>query len=284
MTAQSRGWRHLAAVARLPGVLLGQRFLLRQLAGRAFSARYAGSYLGWLWTPLATIVQFTLYLLVFSTILEFKSQALGIDLARRSPVGFGVFLVTGMVPFFAFNDSVMRAARVFRSHATLMQRMRLPAEVLVVGDMLGALIHHLVSLAVVGAYCVWRGHMIWSDLGWLALAVTLLALWILGIGLVVAIIGAVLPDLPEVLGIGLQVAFFGAPIVYPLTALHDGLLKTLVLLNPVTSLVTVWRVALIGVPPPSLAAIIAIAGGGLALVAIGAAALDRWRFTIPDML
>ena len=284
MTAQQARGGHLAAILRLPGVLARQRFLLTQLAGRAFSSRYAGAYLGWLWTPLATIVQFLLYLLVFSAIMEFKAQALGIDLARRPPVGFGVFLVTGMVPFFAFNDSVVRAARVFRSHATLMQRMRLPAEVLVVGDMLGALIHHLVSLAVVAAYCVWRGHMLWGDVGWLLLAGALLALWIVGIGLVVAVLGAMLPDLPEVLAIGLQVAFFGAPIVYPLAMLHEGLLRTLVELNPVTQLVTLWRVALIGVPPPSAAAIVALALGGLALVTIGAAALDRWRFTIPDML
>ncbi len=40
--------------------------------GRAFASRHAGSLLGWLWTPLGTAVQFVLYTVVFSVILEIK--------------------------------------------------------------------------------------------------------------------------------------------------------------------------------------------------------------------
>ncbi len=284
MTHDSRWRRYGLAFARLPLVLSRQRFLLAQLARRAFAARHAGLYLGWLWTPLSIVVQFTLYLLVFSVILELKAENLGIDLAKRAPVGFGVFLITGMVPFFAINDSVVRAARVFRSHSALVQRMRLPAEVLVVGDMVGGLVHHLASLALLVGYCVWQGHMIPSDAGWLALAFVVLSVWILGVGLAVAVAGAVLPDLPEVLQLGLQVAFFGAPIVYPLAAVPEGLLRTAVELNPVTQIVSLWRTALVGAEPPSVAAIAAVAVIGVGILAVGAAALERWRYTIADLL
>ena len=111
--------RRLLAAFRLPGMLHRHRFLLWQLAWRAFAARHAGSYLGWLWTPLSTAVQFALYMVVFSAILQIKVEGLGIDVARRPAVGFGVFLITGLVPFLALNDVVARASRVFRAHANL---------------------------------------------------------------------------------------------------------------------------------------------------------------------
>ena len=136
--------RHLLAPFRLLPTMARHRFLLGQLAWRAFAARHAGSYLGWLWTPIATLIQFALFMVVFSAIMEIKIEGLGIDLARRPPVGFGLFLITGLVPFLALNDAALRASRVFRTHSSLVQRVRMPAEVLVVGDVLGAVMHHAI--------------------------------------------------------------------------------------------------------------------------------------------
>ena len=150
---------HVFAVFRLPQTLYQHRFLVRQLAWRAFASRHAGLYLGWLWTPISTAVQFALYMTVFSAILQIKVEGLGIDLARRPAVGFGVFLITGLVPFLAVNDVVMRAARLFRAHASLVQRVRMPPEVLVVGDALGTMMHHAISFVLVVVFCAWRGHL-----------------------------------------------------------------------------------------------------------------------------
>ena len=276
--------RLLLAPLNLLPTLVRHRFLLGQLAWRAFSARHAGSYLGWLWTPLSTGIQFALFLVVFSAILEIKVEGLGIDLARRPDVGFGVFLMTGLVPFLALNDAVLRAARVFRSHVTLVQRVRFPSEVLVVGDVLGILMHHGLALVMVVAYCAVTGHVTVASLPWMALGVVLAALWIVGLTLVVSVLGAFLPDVAEVIAVGLQIAFYAAPIVYPLSLIKHELLVAVVQLNPLTQLVGVIRAGLIGASPPPLAVVAAMVVAGVALVAVGAAAVDRWRASIPDAL
>jgi lipopolysaccharide transport system permease protein len=275
---------HLLAPLRMLPIIGRNRFLLGQLAWRAFAARHAGSYLGWLWTPLSTLVQFALFMVVFSVIMEIRIEGLGIDLARRPDVGFGVYLITGLVPFLALNDAVVRASRVFRSNVTLVQRVRLPAEVLVLGDLLGTLFHHGLSFVVVVALCVWRGHMGLVNLGWLLLALLLLVLWIFGLGLVASVIGAFLPDVPEVLGLLFQVLFYGAPIVYPLAMVHEGVLRTLIGLNPLTPMIGVVRTALVSAAPPPTPAIALLAVAGVGLAVIGSVALDRWRFSIPDLL
>jgi|GEM_PF-2752303 len=276
--------RLMRAPLALPVVLARHRFLVGQLVWRSFSARHAGSYLGWMWAPVSTVVQFTLYLVVFAVILEIKVEGLGIDLARRPDVGFGVFLITGMLPFLVLNDAVLRSTRVFRANVSLVQRVRFPAEVLVLSDTFGGLLHHAAALVVVTGICLARGHLGWDGLPWLGLGLALLLLLVVGLGLLMSVVGAYLPDLSEVLGLLLQVAFFSAPIVYPLAAVPAGHLRTVVEWNPLTALVGVFRAGLLGASAPSAAAVATLAGLGLAAVALGAAALDRWRDTIPDAL
>lgn len=275
---------HLTAAVRLPGVLLRHRFLLGQLAWRAFASRYAGAQLGWLWTPATTAVQFVLYVVVFSMIMDIKVESVGIDLAKRPTVGFGVFLMAGLVPFLALNDAVLRAARVFRSQVNLVQRVRLPLEVLVVGDLAGALLHHAVSAAIVIGVCAAMGLMSFSGLPALVGGAALLLLWILGLGLVAAVVGAAMADLSEALGLVMQVVFYGAPIVYPLALVPDGPLRRVVETNPLTPLVSIVRSGLIGTEAPGAPWMVASVIGAVVLVIVGAAALDRWRLTIPDML
>lgn len=276
--------RHLLAILGLLPTLMRHRFLVAQLAWRSFASRYAGSYLGWLWTPVATLVQFALFMVVFSVIFQIRVEGLGIDLARRPPVGFGIYLITGLVPFLAVNDAVLRAARVFRNHATLVQRVRLPAEVLVIGDVLGAVLHHAISFVVVIAICVIGGHFGLAQLPWLVGSTALIALWIVGLALTASVLGAVLPDVSEALSLGMQLLFYGAPIVYPLAMVPEGMLRTLISINPLTPLVAASRAGLIGAAPPDPLVIAASVIAGVALVVVGAAALDRYRYTIADLL
>jgi lipopolysaccharide transport system permease protein len=275
---------HLTAILRLPRTILRHRYLLGQLAWRAFASRHAGSYLGWLWTPVATAVQFVLFMVVFSAILKIKVVGLGIDLARMPEVGFGVFLITGLVPYLAINDTVLRSARVFRTHANLVQRVRMPAEVLVLGDTLGALLHHAMSFALVVLYCLWRGHLTVSGLPWVAAGLTLILLWIVGLSLVVSLLGAVLPDLAEAMGLVLQVVFYAAPIVYPLALVPTAVVRTAIELNPLTPMVGVMRTGLVGAAPPAAPSLIYLVLVGVAVLVVGAAALDRWRASIADLV
>ena len=276
--------RYFFAPARLLRTLVTHRFLLGQLAWRAFASRHAGAVLGWLWTPLGTAVQFALYTVVFSVILGIKAELLGTDLAERVPVGFGVFLITGLVPYLALNDVIMRSSRVIRANATLVQRVRLPLEVMVVGDILGTLMHHALAVVLMVIYCLWAGHLAVAGIGWLVVGIAMLLVLAVGFGLLVSVLGVALPDIPEVLGLLLQFALYGAPIIYPLSLVRQDVLLALINMNPLTPLVGVFRAGLLGVAPPAVSGIIYLIVLSAVLVIAGAAAMDRYRATIPDLL
>ncbi len=276
--------RYLLAPVRLVRTLYAHRFLLAQLAWRSFASRHAGAVLGWLWTPLGTAVQFVLYTVVFSVILQIKIDLVGTDLARPMPVGFGVFLITGLVPYLALNDVIMRSSRVIRANATLVQRVRLPIEVLVVGDILGTLMHHAAAVVLMVLYCAWAGYLAVTGAGWLLAGIALLLLLAVGFGLLVSVLGVALPDIPEVLTLALQFVLYGAPIIYPLSSVKQGVLLTVIQMNPITPLVGVFRSGLLGLAPPDPAGIIYLLILSVVLLVVGAAAMDRFRTTIPDLL
>ena len=130
--------------------LVSNAYLLRQLAMRAFRARHAGSVLGWAWPFLNTGIQLALYWIVFS-------KVIGIRLAQGSRVGFGLYLMVGLVPYIAISDGLTRSVTLFRANRTLIQRVRFPAEVLVLGELGGTLLHHSLALLVVAVVCAVAG-------------------------------------------------------------------------------------------------------------------------------
>ena len=112
----------------------------------------------------------------------------------------------------------------------------------------------------------------------------LLVLWISGAALWVSIVGAFLPDVAEVMGLAMQVLFYAAPIVYPLALVQSETIRTVIELNPLTPLVGLLRTGLLGAAPPSPAALFYLFAGGILLLVLGSAAVNRWRASIPDLV
>ncbi len=199
-------------------------------------------------------------------------------------MGFGVFLITGLVPYLAFNDVIMRSSRVIRANATLVQRVRLPLEVMVVGDILGTLMHHAAAVVLMILYCVWAGHLAVAGAGWVVLGIVLLL-----------VLGRRLRSARERARCRPAGHPRGSRPAAPVRALrcadHLSLsfvkqewLLALIQANPITPLVGVFRAGLLGVAPPPVSGIIYLIVLAVALLVVGAAAMDRYRTTIPDLL
>ena len=74
-----------------------------------------------------------------------------------------------------------------------------------------------------------------------------------GLALVVSLLGALLPDLSEVVGLVMQVVFYAAPIVYPLALVQSTGVRTVIQLNPLTPIAGVMRTGLVGAEAPGAA-------------------------------
>jgi lipopolysaccharide transport system permease protein len=69
----------------------------------------------------------------------------------------------------------------------------------------------------------------------------------LGVGIFVSSMTTKYRDLAMLVGFGVQLWMYGTPIVYPLSTLGPGPMRTALLINPVTMPVEIYRYALLGV-------------------------------------
>lgn len=267
-------WRAPVVVVRS---LVVHRFLLYQMARRAFAARHAGSALGWMWSLLTTALQFALFWIVFGKII-------GIRIAGSADVSLGVYLMVGLVPFLMISESVAGAAGLLRTQAALVQRVSFPLEVLIVGDTVGRVLHQVIALAIVIIGCCLLGTVSFGVLGWTLVGICLVLAWCLALSLVLALAGAVFPDVKEMLGLALLIAFYMAPIVYPLSIVPPGRVTSVIMLNPVTGLVQLIRAGLIGGEVPGWGTISGLCVGAVVIGLIGTFLLQRLRLRIPDLL
>jgi lipopolysaccharide transport system permease protein len=83
---------------------------------------------------------------------------------------------------------------------------------------------------------------------WLAIPLVLLHLGLLGLGfgIIISSMTTKYRDLAILVTFGVQLWMYATPIVYPMSQLGDGIMKTILMINPVTAPVEVFRYAILG--------------------------------------
>lgn len=258
------------------GELWRWRSLVLRLAKHDFRSRYAGSALGLLWAVLEPAVQFGLYLLVFSVFLGMRlAQAPGVT-------SFGFYLVAGLVPYLAWQESIGLAVGYSRSSAGLIRHVRVPVEVHLGGAVTAVLARYAVALGLVLAAAVAAGAVHVTRLPWLLAGVALLLCLVWGCALALYCIGAYLPDVVQVVGTATMVLFFLTPVVYPETALPAALRPWLAA-NPMVGMLDAFRAGLVGADVVPLRLATAALAAVLALVA-GAAIFSRREAAVRELV
>lgn len=239
-------------------------FLLRELVKRDFQGRYAGSLLGFVWSLVQPLWLIALFTFVFSTVMKI------------SPLGtrtehFAVFLFGGLLPWTALHEGVLRSSTAITDNASLVKKLRFPAEILVLAVVLAALLHEAIAALVFVGVLMAVGELSIQNLPLLLVAVPLQVGLTLGLGLLVSAVHVFFRDTAQLLSMLFQVWFYLTPIVYPL-ALVPPRFQPWLALNPLTSLVDLYRRAFFGgaggeagggwgIFPLALAVFVVLSGG-----------------------
>jgi lipopolysaccharide transport system permease protein len=215
------------------------RRLTVNLAWREFRSRYAGSVLGSVWAVLEPALQLGLYLVVFGYLV-------GTTFAQPGGVGaYVLYLVTGLLPFLAFQESMVRAAGLIRAQASVVRHVNVPLEVLLAGGLLSVFARYAIAMVLVVAATAAAGALATSQLVWMFPAVLLLVALTWGFALVLVPVGVFIPDVGQIVATVTSVLFYLTPIVYTLDHLSPRWVR-LLSLNPLTGVVDLFRVSLVG--------------------------------------
>ena len=199
----------LSRLAHKLKVLLLVKNLLWTLVVRDFKGRYAGSFMGFFWAVAVPFINMCFYIFIFSYVLKIKTGIKGIE-------GFGIFIISGFIPWLGFQEALTRAASCMIDNSFMIKKISFPLDVIPLYVVFSATINMLIGWVVFLLYLgLTRGiHSLWA-LMVLPLTVVQLVLT-LGLSFLLAALGVFVRDVVHVIGVLLLLWMYATPIIYPL--------------------------------------------------------------------
>jgi ABC-2 type transport system permease protein len=202
--------------------------LLSQLVRKDLKVKYQGSTLGFLWSLANPLLLLAVYSFVFQVV--FKS---GIP-------SFGIYLMSGLLIWTAFQGSVQGAAGSVTGNAGLVRKVPFPLPVLPLSAVGFAGVHFVLQSAVLVVVMVATG---FPFFGWQLLllfpAVLVAIVFGVGLGLIVSALNVRYRDTEHLVEVTFIAWFWLNPIVYGAGLIRDRLhgYFFLYMLNPMAAVV-----------------------------------------------
>lgn len=236
---------HISSKHRLMRLNLKEVWRYRDLivlfTKRTFALTYKQTVLGPAWIFLNPLISSIIYAFVFGGI-----AGIGTD-----GVPTILFYLCSNAIWIFFSSCVTKNASTFTANAGVFGKVYFPRLTIPVSNVLASVIQFFVQMLLVALFLVWflikgQVHPNWA--AWPLIPVVLLHLGMLGLGfgIIISSLTTKYRDLAILVTFGVQLWMYATPIVYPLSQLGDGLMKTVLLINPVTAPVELFRYAVLG--------------------------------------
>jgi ABC-type polysaccharide/polyol phosphate export permease len=205
--------------------------LLKMLVSRITRTRYKRSALGVVWTLLNPLMSMAVLTFAFSAVFRMEAR-------------YPVYLLAGLVSWNFFAQTTLYSMGALVAGGSLIKRVYVPCTIFGVASVANGLLNlGLSMLPLVGIMLVLRQpfHATWW---FLPVAVLLLAMFCLGVTLLVSTLAVFFADVSDMFALLLQLWFFLTPIMYPLEILPDRY-EPWMALNPMYHLVELFRAPIV---------------------------------------
>lgn len=208
---------------------------------RNFTVRYKQTILGPAWLFINPIISSLIYAFIFGGIAGIGTEG----------VPQILFYMAGNAIWAYFSSCLTRNAHTFTSNAGVFGKVYFPRLTTPISNMLTSAIEFGIQMLMVLVFLIYYlilGAVNPNWLYWLLIPVVLLRLGIMGLGLgiIISSLTTKYRDLSILVGFGVSLWMYITPVVYPLSQAKNSVYKTLLLWNPVTSPVEVFRYAVLG--------------------------------------
>ena len=253
------------------------RDLILLFTKRSFTVTYKQTILGPAWIFLNPLLSSIMYAVVFGGI-----AGIGTDGIPQL-----LFYLCGNAIWHFFASSLTKNASTFTANAGVFGKVYFPRLTIPISNVISSVIQFGIQMLMVMGFLVYylvigEVHPNWA--AWLLIPICLLHLGLLGLGcgIVISSLTTKYRDLSILVTFGVQLWMYITPIVYPMSQLGDGLIKNILMINPVTAPVEVLRDAILG-QGTILPGYLAISWGiTIALVVFGIMIFNKVEKTFMD--
>jgi ABC-type polysaccharide/polyol phosphate export permease len=252
--------------------------LVSALARKNFYVQYRRASLGMAWAGLLPLIQAAAMTVAFSVVVRVKVPG----------IPYPVFVFTALIGWSYVNATVSGASTAIVDGAGMASRIYFPRAVLPLVQVVSALYNWVISLAILIVLAIAFGYGIDWHIVLVIPAAVLMVTLTSGFVLVFSALHVYFRDLRYVVSAAMSAWFYLTPVAYPLSYLgdHPGI-RQLILFNPATGVVELFRAAFIHRPSLSPDANVAIAiscGWAVALLVVAAVLHARYDRNFADLL
>jgi len=217
------------------------RDLLQLLIANRIKTRYKRSVLGVVWTLLNPLLNTLVLTIAFSQIFRFNVP------------NYAIYILSGLLFWNFFSQSTNDAMDTLVWGSSLIKRIYVPRTIFAVSVVGNGLINYLLALIPLGLIMVFMRHPYSLSLVTLPLAILILAMFTLGMGLLVSTVAVFFVDFVYIFNVLLSVWFYLTPIIYPLSIIPSRYLP-FIRLNPLLHLLELFHTLIYAakMPPISL--------------------------------
>ena len=231
------------------------RSLLRALVMRDIKSRYTGSLAGMLWALLHPLALLGVYAVVFAHVFQIRVPGLAPD----QP--YLLFVASALWPWLATQEAITRGTMAVQNHATLVNKVAFPHELLVYASALASFAVHLSGYVAVLLALRLGGYAVhFSQLPVLVLGLLVLLVLSISIALVLGALQVFVRDVEHVLTQFMGILFYATPILYSL-ALVPTWMQAPMQWNPLMHILQAMREALLLSADPNPTALATMLGG-----------------------
>jgi ABC-type polysaccharide/polyol phosphate export permease len=250
------------------------REMIRNLVVRDLKVRYKSSLLGVAWSWLNPLLMMVVYTVLFTVLL------------RNTDIPcYPVFLLSGLLAWNFFNDTVIQATGSIVNNAQLIKKVYFPPDVLPISLMLANLVNFLIALPLFfGLALAFSVRPTWAVL---LLPVTILiqAMFTIGVSFILATVNVFLRDTQVILGVVMLAWFFLTPVFYTIKFVPEEITiwgvtlnaqVWLRRLNPMASIIASYRDLLYWGVPTGLDFLLRTALTALIVLIVGYVVFSRY--------
>lgn len=218
--------------------LITHRRYIWNSALTSFRFRYGGTILGNFWHFAGPLALVGLLSIVFSNLMPVNAR--GLEPGR----GFIVYLTAGIMLWLSFVDAISRTAGSLVDNSHYIRKLALPEIVFVSQAAISSALLGAVSVGITLLLAIFLGRSV--TVAWISILpiLFLLMFFAASLGLLLAPLSALVPDIGQALPIVFQVWFWLSPIVYVISAVPIQF-HWIFNVNPFTTYVDAFRAPLL---------------------------------------
>ena len=221
--------------------IIKYRDLIKMFVKRDFVTFYKQTILGTVWYVIQPIVNTIVFTFIFGKIAKIPSDG----------IPHFIFYLCGTVTWTYFANCINSTSNTFVNNAQLFSKVYFPRITLPIASVISNLIQLLIQLLIFVFFYFYYLKMganftPTANILFLPLVIIQMAILGLGFGILISSLTSKYRDLTFVMTFFVQIWMFATPIVYPLSAVPEKY-KLLYSLNPMTSVVEIFREAFFGV-------------------------------------